>query len=291
VFPTWSRCAHILSNLEYTTPVAVKIKLMRLGKIRNPQYRIVVADARTKRDGRAIEEIGKYRPKEDPSYIEVNSERVQYWLGVGAQPTDPVLNLLKITGDWQKFKGLPGAEGRLKLAPPKPDKKALFQAAAKEAMKEDEGAATASKSKKRAEPKKAEPKKAEAKKKAEPKKAKDEAKVETKADSKADAKDEAKAETKADAKDEAKAETKADAKADSKADAKAAKADTKAETKADSKAEAKTDAKAAKADAKADAKTDKPKAKKSTQAKTDKSAADTEAEPKAAETPEAKSEA
>jgi small subunit ribosomal protein S16 len=143
--------------------VAVKIKLMRLGKIRHPQYRVVVADARTKRDGRAIEEIGKYHPKENPSFIEINSERVQYWLGVGAQPTEPVLNLLKITGDWQKFKGLPGAEGRLKVAPPKPDKKAVFMAAAKESMKEDEAAATTSKSKKRAEPKKkAEPKQGKA---------------------------------------------------------------------------------------------------------------------------------
>ncbi len=145
-------------NLENTTPVAVKIKLKRLGKIRNPQYRIVVADARTKRDGRAIEEIGKYHPKEEPSLIEVNSERVQYWLGVGAQPTEPVLNILKITGDWQKFKGEPGAEGTLKVAEPKPDRKALYEAAVKSAMQEDEGAATTARSKKKAEPKaKAEP--------------------------------------------------------------------------------------------------------------------------------------
>ena len=79
--------------------MAVKIKLKRLGKIRNPQYRIVVADSRTKRDGRAIEEIGLYHPKEEPSLIKVDSERVQYWLGVGAQPTEPVLRLLQITGD------------------------------------------------------------------------------------------------------------------------------------------------------------------------------------------------
>ena len=109
--------------------MAVKIKLTRLGKIRNPQYRIVVADARTRRDGRAIESIGKYHPKEEPSLIEVNSERVQYWLSVGAQPTEPVLNLLKITGDWQKFKGLPGAEGTLKVKEPKPSKLDLFNAA------------------------------------------------------------------------------------------------------------------------------------------------------------------
>ena len=94
--------------------MAVKIKLKRMGKIRNPQYRIIVADARTKRDGRAIEQIGKYHPKEEPSLIDVDSERAQYWLGVGAQPTEPVLAVLKVTGDWQKFKGLPGAEGTLR---------------------------------------------------------------------------------------------------------------------------------------------------------------------------------
>ena len=109
--------------------MAVKIKLTRLGKIRNPQYRIAVADARTRRDGRAIEIIGRYHPKEDPSLIEIDSERAQYWLGVGAQPTEPVLQLLKITGDWQKFKGLPGAEGTLKVAEPKPSKLDLFNAA------------------------------------------------------------------------------------------------------------------------------------------------------------------
>ena len=113
--------------------MAVKIKLMRLGKIRNPQYRIVVADSRTKRDGRAIEEIGKYHPKEDPSLIEVQSERVQYWLGVGAQPTEAVAAILKVTGDWQKFKGLPGAEGTLRVAAPKVDRVAVFAAAAAEA--------------------------------------------------------------------------------------------------------------------------------------------------------------
>jgi small subunit ribosomal protein S16 len=85
--------------------VAVKIRLKRLGKIRSPHYRIVVADSRTKRDGRAIEEIGKYHPKNDPSVIDVNSERAQYWLGVGAQPTEAVVALLKRTGDWQKFSG------------------------------------------------------------------------------------------------------------------------------------------------------------------------------------------
>ena len=109
--------------------MAVKIKLTRLGKIRNPQYRIAVADARNRRDGRAIEVIGRYHPKEEPSLIEVNSERAQYWLSVGAQPTEPVLKLLKVTGDWQKFKGLPGTEGTLKVKEPKPSKLELFNAA------------------------------------------------------------------------------------------------------------------------------------------------------------------
>jgi small subunit ribosomal protein S16 len=130
--------------------VAVKIKLKRLGKIRAPYYRIVVADSRTKRDGRAIEEIGKYHPKDEPSLIEVNSERVQYWLGVGAQPTEPVMAILKVTGDWQKFKGEPGAEGTLRRAEPKPDKAEVFQAAVKESMDEAEGKATTPKSKKAA---------------------------------------------------------------------------------------------------------------------------------------------
>jgi small subunit ribosomal protein S16 len=109
--------------------MSVKIKLSRLGKIRNPQYRIAVADSRTRREGRAIEIIGRYHPKQDPSLIEIDSERAQYWLSVGAQPTEPVLKLLKITGDWQKFKGLPGAEGKLKVAEPKPSKLELFNAA------------------------------------------------------------------------------------------------------------------------------------------------------------------
>ena len=109
--------------------MAVKIKLARLGKIRNPQYRVAVADARNRRDGRAIEVIGRYHPKEDPSLIEIDSERAQYWLSVGAQPTEPVLKLLKVTGDWQKFKGLPGTEGTLKVKEPKPSKLELFNAA------------------------------------------------------------------------------------------------------------------------------------------------------------------
>ena len=106
--------------------VAVKIKLKRMGSIRNPQYRVVIADARTARDGRAIEEIGLYHPKEEPSLIKINSDRVQYWLGVGAQPTEPVMVLLKITGDWQKFKGLPGAEGTLRVKEVKVTKNDIF---------------------------------------------------------------------------------------------------------------------------------------------------------------------
>ena len=126
--------------------MAVKIKLKRMGKIRNPQYRIIVADARTKRDGRAIEEIGKYHPKEDPSYIEVVSERAQYWLGVGAQPTEAVEAILKVTGDWQKFKGL-DAPAPMKVAAPKADRKAVFEAAAKEAADEPKTGATTPKKK------------------------------------------------------------------------------------------------------------------------------------------------
>jgi small subunit ribosomal protein S16 len=114
--------------------VAVKIKLKRLGKIRAPYYRIVVADARTKRDGRAIEEIGKYHPKAEPSLIEVDSDRAQHWLSVGAQPTDPVRKILEITGDWQRFKGLPGTEGTLKTAAPREDRKEIFAAAVKETL-------------------------------------------------------------------------------------------------------------------------------------------------------------
>lgn len=141
--------------------MAVKIKLTRLGKIRNPQYRIAVADARTRRDGRSIEVIGRYHPKEEPSLIEIDSERAQYWLSVGAQPTEPVLQLLKITGDWQKFKGLPGAEGTLKVKEPKPSKLDLFNAALAEADGAPSGEATTPK-KKKAPAKKAAAEKAEA---------------------------------------------------------------------------------------------------------------------------------
>lgn len=113
--------------------MAVKIKLQRLGKIRTPQYRVVIADSRTRRDGKEIEVIGRYQPKQEPSLIDIDSERAQYWLSVGAQPTEPVLALLKVTGDWQKFKGLPGAEGTLKTAEAKPSKLELFNKALEEA--------------------------------------------------------------------------------------------------------------------------------------------------------------
>ncbi|MDT0547276.1 MULTISPECIES: 30S ribosomal protein S16 [Streptomyces] len=127
--------------------MAVKIKLKRLGKIRSPHYRIVVADSRTRRDGRAIEEIGLYHPVQNPSRIEVDSERAQYWLGVGAQPTEPVLAILKVTGDWQKFKGLP-APAPMLVAEPKADKRALFEAAAKDSGAEPKGEAITPKAKK-----------------------------------------------------------------------------------------------------------------------------------------------
>jgi small subunit ribosomal protein S16 len=144
--------------------VAVKIRLKRLGKIREPYYRVVVADSRTKRDGRAIEEIGKYHPKLEPSLIDINSERVQYWLSVGAQPTDQVRHLLTITGDWQKFKGLPGTEGTLRTGETKADKKDRYEELVKESLASKEAKAAARPARsapKKAEPKKAEPKKAE----------------------------------------------------------------------------------------------------------------------------------
>ena len=115
--------------------MATKIRLKRMGKIRAPYYRVVVADSRTKRDGRVIEEIGKYHPTEEPSFISIESERAQYWLSVGAQPSEAVLALLKITGDWQKFKGLPGAEGTLRVKEAKADPAAAIAAAADEAEK------------------------------------------------------------------------------------------------------------------------------------------------------------
>ena len=132
--------------------MAVKIRLKRMGKIRQPYYRVVVVDSRKKRDGKVIEEIGKYHPKEEPSFIEVTSERAQYWLGVGAQPTEAVEAILKITGDWQKFKGLPGAEGTLKVAEPKRDKTEIFNEALKDAANEPKAeAVTKKKAEKKAE--------------------------------------------------------------------------------------------------------------------------------------------
>jgi small subunit ribosomal protein S16 len=127
--------------------VAVKIRLKRLGKIRVPQYRIVVVDSRKKRDGKVLEEIGKYHPKEEPSFIEVTSDRAQYWLGVGAQPSEAVEAILKVTGDWQTFKGLPGTEGTLKVKEPKRSKLDIFNEALKEAAAEPKGAATTAKKK------------------------------------------------------------------------------------------------------------------------------------------------
>ena len=129
--------------------MSVKIRLKRMGKIRQPYYRIVVVDSRKKRDGKVIEEIGKYHPKEEPSFIEVESERAQYWLSVGAQPTEAMEAILKITGDWQKFKGLPGTEGTLKVKEPKADKAELFNQAAKEAANEPKGEAVTKKAAKK----------------------------------------------------------------------------------------------------------------------------------------------
>ena len=148
--------------------MAVKIRLKRMGKIRAPFYRVVVMDSRTKRDGRAIEEIGKYHPTEEPSLIQIDSERAQYWLGNGAQPTEAVAALLKITGDWQKYKGEPGTEGTLKVKAPKTPKKDLYEAALAAAGKADTGADSATTAKKKAakkadEPKADEPKADEAK--------------------------------------------------------------------------------------------------------------------------------
>ena len=122
--------------------MAVKIRLVRLGKIRTPHYRIVVADSRKARNGLKIEEIGRYSPASDPSLIEVNSERAQHWLKNGAQPTEAVEALLKVTGDWQKFKGVAGSEGTLKTLPVRPDKRVAYEAAVKAAMNEPKDGAT-----------------------------------------------------------------------------------------------------------------------------------------------------
>jgi small subunit ribosomal protein S16 len=129
--------------------VATKIKLTRVGKMREPHYRVVVADARTKRDGRSIETIGEYHPKNDPSVIRIDADRAAYWLGVGAQPTEAVTAILKVTGDWQKFKGLPAPEP-MRVAPAKADKRALFDAALKDS--EGEPAVEATTPRKKAAP-------------------------------------------------------------------------------------------------------------------------------------------
>jgi len=121
--------------------VAVKIRLKRMGKVRAPHYRIVVVDSRKKRDGRVLEEIGKYHPKEEPSFIDVVSDRAQYWLGVGAQPSEAVAKLLKITGDWQTFKGLKGTEGTQKFAAARPSKQDIFNEALKDIANEPKGEA------------------------------------------------------------------------------------------------------------------------------------------------------
>ncbi|WP_114201584.1 30S ribosomal protein S16 [Janibacter anophelis] len=179
--------------------MAVKIRLKRMGKIRAPFYRVVIMDSRAKRDGRAIEEIGKYHPTEEPSLIQIDSERAQYWLSQGAQPTEAVAALLKISGDWQKFKGEPGAEGTLKVKEPKPSKKDLYEAALAGSDKEgaEHEAITAKK---------------KADKEAAEKKAADEAAAEKAAAEKAEAEaaaDEAPAEEAAGSSDEAETTTEA----------------------------------------------------------------------------------
>jgi small subunit ribosomal protein S16 len=185
--------------------VAVKIRLKRMGKIRQPYYRVVVVDSRKKRDGKVIEEIGKYHPKEEPSFIEVASERAQYWLGVGAQPSEAVEAILKVTGDWQRFKGLPGAEGTLKVKEPKRDKAEIFNEALKDAANEPKSEAVT--------------KKAAAKKAAPKDEAPAEAAAETPAEAAADAPAEAAAEAPAEAAADAPAEAAAEAPAEDAAEA------------------------------------------------------------------------
>ena len=128
--------------------MAVKIRLKRMGKIRAPFYRVVVMDARAKRDGRAIEEIGKYHPTEEPSLIDIDSDRAQHWLSVGAQPTEQVQALLKVTGDWAKFTGEGDPAGTLRHAPERADKKALYEAALAAADGAESSSATTRKAKK-----------------------------------------------------------------------------------------------------------------------------------------------
>ena len=127
--------------------LATKIRLMRMGKIRTPFFRVVVSDSRKARNGLSIEEIGRYVPGQEPSLIEINSERALYWLGVGAQPSEAVEALLKITGDWQKHKGLPGSEGTLRVAAPRVGKHVAYEAAVKNAMDEPKEGATTLKKK------------------------------------------------------------------------------------------------------------------------------------------------
>jgi small subunit ribosomal protein S16 len=127
--------------------LATKIRLMRMGKIRTPFFRVVVTDSRKARNGLSIEEIGRYVPGQEPSIIEINSERALYWLGVGAQPSEAVEALLKVTGDWQKHKGLPGTEGTLRVAAPRVGKHVAYEAAVKNAMDEPKEGATTLKKK------------------------------------------------------------------------------------------------------------------------------------------------
>jgi small subunit ribosomal protein S16 len=228
--------------------VAVKIKLKRMGKIREPYYRIVVADARTKRDGRAIEEIGKYHPKAEPSLIEVDSARVQHWLSVGAQPTDPVRHLLSITGDWQRFKGEPGAEGTLKVAEPKAGKRDRYDVLVKEsqaaketkAAKKDSASGSASGTSRGG----GRGKKADSADKP----------AEEPAEGSSGKQAKAKTEAKTDAKTEAKADAKTEAKAEAKTEAAAPKTETKAEA-AEAKTEANAEGKAAEESASGDGET------------------------------------
>lgn len=131
--------------------MATKIRLKRLGKIRSPHYRIIVIDERAKRDGKAIEEVGIYHPKNDPSIIQVNSERVQYWLGVGAQPSDAVVAILKRTGDWQTFTGDTSIPSGVDEKPAKRSKLDLFNEALAEQDDAPKTSAITSKAKKDAE--------------------------------------------------------------------------------------------------------------------------------------------
>lgn len=148
--------------------MAVKIRLKRLGKIRAPHYRVVIMDSRAKRDGRAIEEIGKYHPTEEPSLIDISSERAQYWLAQGAQPTEAVAALLKVTGDWQRFRGVDGAEGTLRVKDARRSKREVYEAAVAAVGARLDTKDRASTARKRAEPKAAEPAPAAAEPVAEP---------------------------------------------------------------------------------------------------------------------------